>query len=67
MHRNTIVYGQINLIYGFHFTLYFFVYDYISPCTVWRYTIVQNMIVDEEMRNERRYFILTVNQARKVI
>jgi hypothetical protein len=66
-HRNAIVYGEINFAYSFRLTLYFFVYDYISLCAVCRYTSVQNMIAYEEIRKERGYFILTLNQARKVI
>ena len=67
MHRNTIVYRQTKLFYGFRFTLYFFVYDYISRGRIWRYTIVQNVILYGETRKGRIYFILIANQSRKVI
>jgi hypothetical protein len=66
MRRNTIVYRQTKLVYGFRFTLYFFVYDYITLCMICRYTIVQNVIVYRETRKETRYFTLIVNQSRKV-
>ncbi len=67
MRRNMIAYGQIKLVYDFRIALYFFVYDYISSCTVCRYTIVQNVIVYGETQKEKDYFILTVNKSRKVI
>ncbi len=67
MRRNKIAYGQIKLVYDFPIALYFFVYNYISSCTVCRYKIIQNVIVYGETRKERDYFILTVNKSRKVI